>query len=190
MKIVNAIKWMLIWILFVSAVLPIYSQSTGEKKPDPKTLSWKTTLVSASEPGEPLIVSGAIFQKDGKTPIPNALLYVYHADAGGLYAPKGSPEGFIRIKGWMKTNNEGKYEFRTIKPGSYPNTRGAAHIHAKVVLPGGNERWIDEFLFDNDPNLKDSDRKKHEKDGIFSPIVKIEKRSDRVLHCARYIIMK
>ncbi|TAK62022.1 MAG: hypothetical protein EPO24_05290 [Bacteroidetes bacterium] len=173
-------------LYLVCITLFVIATALGQTPPEKKTLSWKTRLVSEREPGEPLIVSGTIYQSDGKTPIPNALLYVYHTDATGVYAPKGSAQDSIRIKGWMKTNSEGKFEFRTIKPVCYPRSSAVAHIHAKIFLPNGSERW-DEFLFDGDTNLRSHVYEKHKDEGIFSPIMKINHGGDGVLRCVKNI---
>src|SRR5258708_39272775 len=53
----------------------------------PQNLSWETTLASADEPGERMLIRGTIFKSDGKTPAPNVILYVYHTDSKGLYSP-------------------------------------------------------------------------------------------------------
>ena len=34
----------------------------------PTELSWKTVIPSRNEPGEPLIITGKVFQSDGRTP--------------------------------------------------------------------------------------------------------------------------
>src|ERR1700694_4951537 len=44
---------------------------------------WKTSIVSAGEAGEPLIVSGTIYAPDGHTPLPGISLFVYQTDATG-----------------------------------------------------------------------------------------------------------
>src|ERR1051326_7764841 len=86
------------------------------------------------EPGEPLIISGTVYKEDGKTPAEGILIYVYHANAAGINAKRtpdtGRPQwrhGYLR--GWMRTGKDGKYEFRTIKPGGYPHRPDVpAHI--------------------------------------------------------------
>jgi len=96
---------------------------------------WKVKIVSEQESGEPLIVSGTIYSPDGKKPLPGITLYVYQTDVTGRYSTSGGDNRGTRIHGVMKTNAEGRYEFRTIKPGSYPNSRNPAHIHAYVSGP-------------------------------------------------------
>ncbi len=81
------------------------------------------------------------------------LLYVYQTDAAGYYNRHDNWHGTPRIRGWMKTDDRGRYQFRTIRPAPYPNQRMAEHIHAKLRLPGGKEREVEEFLFEGDPNI-------------------------------------
>src|ERR1044071_7014008 len=99
----------------------------------PGKLTWQTTIASASEPGEPFEMSGHIYRRDGKTPAPNVILYVYHTDATGYYTPAQGATGNARhhghLRGWMKTNERGEYRFTTIKPAPYPNRNIPAHIH-------------------------------------------------------------
>jgi protocatechuate 3,4-dioxygenase beta subunit len=127
----------------------------------PDKLQWKTTLTAATEPGEPLIIRGTIFKKDGKTPAPGIILYVYQTDAKGLYSPladqkNGKKHGHLR--GWMKTNDQGQYEFKTIRPASYPGSRIPQHIHPIIKEPGLSIYWIDDFLFSDDPFLNDQEK--------------------------------
>ena len=156
---------------------------------EPKELSWKTVLVSKDEPGTPLIVTGRVFAPDGKTPIEGITLHVYHTDARGLYSEedgKGGPPK-PRLKGWMQTDREGRYEFRTIRPASYPNSRNPQHIHAKLYGAGHTERWIPEFWFADDPLITDEMRAKHADQGTFSPIMSVTRGEDGTLRCVRDI---
>lgn len=114
--------------------------------------TWKAVLVSKDEPGEPLIVTGTIYQPDGKTPASGIGVYVYHTDAEGYYRKGTNSSENPRLKGVMKTNSDGKYEFRTIKPGAYPGGGNPAHIH--YVLSGkGYAEQRDELMFAGDPYL-------------------------------------
>ena len=149
--------------------------------------SWKVSLVDKNEPGEPLIVSGTVYDQDGKTPLEGVSIYVYQTDAKGYYSKEGSGSSNPRIKGWMRTNAEGKYEFRTIKPASYPGRRIPAHIHCKVSGAGYSDQFIDEFLFEGDPYLTKDDFQKFGNKGRFSSIMKVTRDKDGVLRCDRDI---
>ena len=93
-----------------------------------------------------MIVSGTIYSPDGRAPLEGINLFVYHTDATGRYSTTGGDNRNTRIHGLMRTNSEGRYEFRTIKPRSYPATRIPAHIHAFVSGPGYPEYWIDDSM--------------------------------------------
>jgi protocatechuate 3,4-dioxygenase beta subunit len=159
-----------------------------EKKGEPGT-TWKTVIVSEKEPGEPLVISGRVFAPDGQTPLEGITLFVYQTDATGVYsgtAANGDSRN-TRIHGAMRTDADGRYEFRTIKPGSYPQSRNPAHIHAYVSGPGYPEYWIDEYLFDDDPFVTDDVKRRLGSKGSFSSVLKLTRGSDGVLRGVRDI---
>jgi protocatechuate 3,4-dioxygenase, beta subunit len=149
---------------------------------------WRTTICPANEPGEPMILSGTIYTPDGRTPKPGITLSVYQTDASGVYSTRsGEDQRNTRLNGKMFSNAEGKYEFRTIKPGSYPGSRNPAHIHAYMSGPGYPEYWIDEFHFTDDPFISDEDKRKAAAQGLFSPILKLTRDSEGILRGVRDI---
>jgi len=157
----------------------------------PSLLAWQTTMAAPAEPGEPLIISGTIFKADGRTPAENVVLYVYHTDHQGYYSPapgqsNGKRHGHLR--GWMKTNKDGKYQFTTIRPASYPNRKDPEHIHPIILETDNRYYWIDEFLFDDDPKLTEEFRRRQEKRG-GSGIIRLTKNEAGVWSGQRDIIL-
>jgi protocatechuate 3,4-dioxygenase beta subunit len=145
----------------------------------PKDLPWQTKLNPSTEPGDPMEISGVIYKKDGKTPVPNVILYVYHTDATGLYSPasnqsQGRRHGHLR--GWMKTTAQGEYQFTSIRPVAYPNRQIPAHIHPIIKEPDKNEYYLDEYRFDDDPLLTKEERSKAENRG-GSGVIHLTKRN-------------
>jgi len=172
-------------LAFSTSLLACHRQAVANNAQD--SVPWNIKVVSGQEPGEPLIVSGTIYSPDGKQPLPGITLYVYQTDATGRYTTSGGDNRGTRIHGVMRTNAEGRYEFRTIKPGSYPNSRNPAHIHAYVSGPGYPEYWIDEYLFADDPFIKDEDKQKAGSEGKFSHIISLTRGSDGILRAVRDI---
>ena len=85
-------------------------------------------------------VSGHVFDGDGKG-VPDAILEIWRADENGEYGnfgdsvAEGVPEGFARIA----TSDEGRFEFRTIKPGATKGDNGqrnAPHLVVVVFMRG------------------------------------------------------
>ena len=174
---VGALKWSNIWF--------------APKDAKPSSGRWKTTLVSDNEPGEPLIVSGVIYGPDGKTPFEGATLWVYQTDATGRYSTSGGDNRYTRLHGQMTTGEDGRYEFRTIKPSSYPGRTVPAHIHAYVSGPGFPEYWIDEYLFEGDALITLEARRKLKGKGTrFFSILTLTRDNRGVLHGERDIRME
>lgn len=152
----------------------------------PDNVSWKTFLAKETDEGEPMLVSGTIFQSDGKTPAPNVLIYLYHTDMYGIYGKKGEHK-HGKFRGWMLSDATGKYEFRSIRPASYPNTTFAAHVHMTLTGKNFKEDWIDSILFEGDKFISPREREMAGKKGGFNPILKLEKGADGILRGARNI---
>ena len=176
----------LVFILTVSPNIVACSRSAVADKPEEPT-SWNVKIVPDNEPGEPLIVSGTIYSPDGKSTLEGITLYVYQTDATGVYTTTGGENRTTRIRGVMRTNAQGRYEFRTIKPGSYPNSRNPAHIHAYVSGPGYPEYWIDEYHFTDDRFISDEDKRNAASQGTFSPILNPTRGADGILRAVRDI---
>jgi len=144
--------------------------------------SWKAVLVEEDEPGESLIVHGVVFGPDGSTPRSGVRIYVYNTDVGGLYNPEGGNR-VHRIHAELVTDSLGRYEFRTIKPGSYPGSRIPAHIHYVLNDDEAGEHRL-ELRFQDDPYLSDRRKREEEGRGRFGSIQRLERGEDGVLRCA------
>ena len=123
------------------------------------------TSAGWTQKGQKLLVTGTIYKLDGKTPAPNVILYYYHTDINGVYAGKqGLDSRVVRhgyIRGWVKSDANGKYSIYTVRPAPYPNTNFEAHLHPSIKEPNiAKEYYIDEFVFDDDKLLTGEKRKK------------------------------
>lgn len=113
--------------------------------------------------GERIIVHGRVLDEAGR-PVPNALIEVWQANAGGRYRHKNDhylaplDDNFAGC-GRCMSDAEGNYSFRTIRPGPYPWPNGGndwrpAHIHFSIFGSGFSQRLITQMYFEGDPHIK------------------------------------
>jgi hydroxyquinol 1,2-dioxygenase len=69
--------------------------------------------------GEPAFYSGRVLGVDGR-PLENALLDIWSGDGEGNYDMQIPGEAGMRARGRIRTDAEGRYWFRSIKPTFYP----------------------------------------------------------------------
>ncbi len=136
----------------------------------PATLNSVDTSAGWYEGGQKLVVTGTVYKRDGKTPAPNVTLYYWHTDRNGYYSPTDQQTGPARrhghLRGWIQTDDQGKYALYTNRPVPYPNQDLPAHIHTAVKEPTiETAYYLDEFVFDDDPLLTGAKRKALENRG-------------------------
>ncbi len=158
----------------------------------PQQLSWETRIATPEERGDAMEINGVIYKADGRTPASGAILYVYHTDANGYYSPApNQPAGSRRhghLRGWMKTNAKGEYQFTSIRPAHYPDRKIPEHIHPVIKEPDKNEYYIDEYRFDDDPLMTKEERAHAENRG-GNGIIHLAKNSKGVWTGRRDIIL-
>jgi protocatechuate 3,4-dioxygenase beta subunit len=119
------------------------------------------TRQHAGEPvGERIVVTGRVLDGDGR-PVPNSLIELWQANAGGRYAHDGDRHpapldpNFTGV-GRALTDAAGTYRFVTIKPGAYPwrnhdNAWRPAHLHFSLFGRSFTQRLITQMYFPGDP---------------------------------------
>jgi protocatechuate 3,4-dioxygenase beta subunit len=110
--------------------------------------------------GQRIIVAGRLLDSDGR-PIRNQLVEVWQANAAGRYRHKVDQhpaplDPNFSGAGRCLTDDEGRYRFVTIKPGSYPwenhpNAWRPAHIHFSVFGRAFTNRLVTQMYFPDDP---------------------------------------
>ena len=115
------------------------------------------TLPLFNETEPKLKISGTVYQADGTTPASGVVLYIYHTNRQGIYQKQGDEQGWARnhgfIRGWVKTDKNGRYTFFTFRPGAYPNRQAPEHIHLTVKEPGLIAYYLEDYFFDDDSLL-------------------------------------
>ena len=111
----------------------------------------RTNLRLANSNGTPIALKGYIFKEDGKTPINNALVEIWHCDENEVY---DNTSDEYKYRGGQKTKANGKYEFKSILPVPYkadPKVETSwrpAHIHMRVSVPNQQD-LITQLYFKN-----------------------------------------
>ena len=118
--------------------------------------------------GEPTWVSGRVLSTDGK-PIPGALLDLWQSNTEGWYDVQLADTGGRQLRARLRTDAEGRFRFRTIKPTAYPvptdgpvgvildrmgrHPMRPAHLHFIVTAPG-YETVVTHLFVEGDPYLE------------------------------------
>lgn len=110
--------------------------------------------------GERIIVHGRVLDENAR-PVPNTLVEIWQANAGGRYRHKKDTylapiDPNFGGCGRTLSDENGYYFFRTVKPGAYPwrnlvNNWRPAHIHVSVFGPSFSQRLITQLYFEGDP---------------------------------------
>jgi protocatechuate 3,4-dioxygenase beta subunit len=166
-------KLLLLGALFAPAFLAAQAPTVA-----PATAPSRLVVAPKGEAGDPLVISGVVFKEDGRSPLAGASLYVYQTDAGGAYAANDArASDNPRLRGYLRTDAQGRYEFRTIRPGSYPGTRNPGHIHYHVNATGYAER-VFEIVFEGDTLIPDQWKRDAANPQSGVAIVRLEKDAD------------
>jgi protocatechuate 3,4-dioxygenase beta subunit len=119
--------------------------------------------VHTGEPiGPRIVVYGRVLDENAR-PVPGVLVEFWQANAGGRYRHKRDSylapvDPNFGGCGRTITDAEGRYRFRTIKPGAYPWPNGVndwrpAHIHFSVFGHAFAQRLITQMYFEGDPMI-------------------------------------
>ena len=134
----------------------------------------KIKMITDLEPGKKITVKGLITISSGR-PLNDALVYVYQTSDKGWYAAdvphisgNGGDMDHARLFAYLKTDNQGQFEYITIRPKGYPNSDLPAHIHIAVWKDGQMIHGIPgELLFDEDERLTPERRSRSLSDGFL-----------------------
>jgi protocatechuate 3,4-dioxygenase beta subunit len=144
---------------------PTLTELTGPRW-DERSIGPHTGDLTAGHPGEPLgeriHVAGRVLDEDGR-PVADSLVEVWQCNAAGRYLHARDQHAapldpnFVG-SGRVLTDAEGRYHFKTIRPGAYPwrnhyNAWRPAHIHFSLFGPAWSTRLVTQMYFPGDPLL-------------------------------------
>ena len=136
---------------------PVYGhEAVGELDAD----MTRNARVNGEPLGERIIVAGRVVDEDDR-PIPNTLVEVWQCNSSGRYVNEADQHdapldpNFLGA-GRCVTDENGRYEFRTIKPGAYPwrnhpNAWRPNHIHLSLFGASFVSRLVTQMYFPGDP---------------------------------------
>ncbi|MBT8184120.1 MAG: hypothetical protein KJN76_04725 [Eudoraea sp.] len=134
-------------------------------KTKPSKISSVSRIALENEPGTPLIIKGIILNPDD-TPAKGVIVHAYHRDVQGYdFGEKDSAYTTWRLQGWAKTDENGTFEFRTIRPAPDHLEREGPHIHFTTVSNKFGRQWAPKIFLSDDPLLTESQRQKSKKAG-------------------------
>lgn len=139
----------------------------------PAALSDTGRIAPADEPGTSLVIHGLVVDPDGAAPVANAIVFAYHTDGTGVYFRPGENDRPWRLKGWTRTDANGRFEFATIRPAPYPNRRTPAHVHLTVETPRYGRQYAG-LLFADDPLVSLDERTKSDAAGRFGQVLRVQ----------------
>lgn len=152
--------------------LKSWNQAVG-LRPDKVTST--SVLVSAEEPGIPLVVKGQLFQPDGQAVAKNVLIHLYHRDHAGFDFGRNDKQLTTwRLQGWAKTDEEGKFEFHTIRPAADHLGREGGHFHFTIVSEEFGKQWMNKIHFLDDPHISNKDKQRASVLGQFSWLAEVQ----------------
>lgn len=118
----------------------------------------RNDLTGPGVTGERVTFTGAVLDGDAK-PVPDAVLEIWQANSRGKYAhPDDTQDKPIEpdFKGYgrIPTDDQGRFQFTTIKPGQVPGPDGkpqAPHIVVSVFARGLLRRLVTRIYFPDEP---------------------------------------
>jgi len=131
----------------------------------PKDLDADLTIIKghkAQAEGDIVHVTGRVLNQKGK-PVSGARIEIWQANTHGRYAHASDPNTAAPLdpnfqgSAILKTDSNGRYHFKTIKPGPYPispTSQRTPHIHFDVT--GKDTKLVTQMFFPDEPlNEKD-----------------------------------
>ncbi|MEM1262500.1 MAG: hypothetical protein AAGH76_08890 [Pseudomonadota bacterium] len=177
--------WIPLTCVLLAAVFAS-SQSLGQADPEwlrswddsqknkPATLSPVGRIASEQEPGVPLVIAGLVVTPNG-LPAADVVVHSYHRDRNGFdFGPNDKASATWRLQGWAKTDSEGRFEFRTIRPAADHLGREAAHVHFTVESDTYGRQWAPKVFLADDPLVTVKQRQKSNEAGEYGSVRPVE----------------
>ena len=108
--------------------------------------------------GQVVHIEGTVFDTAGKA-LANTVIEIWQVDANGIYLHPADNRGSRRTdprfqgRGRTRTDRDGRYSFRTIRPVAYPGR--TPHIHFRVAAPKRRQLTTQMYIDGEPQNARD-----------------------------------
>ncbi|WP_225036475.1 hypothetical protein [Winogradskyella sp. SM1960] len=162
---------------------PIYDRAEDQ-------MSHTDTIPDYRSKTNKLKLTGIIYQSDGVTPAKDVILFIEQPDEDGDFDLRNTGDRrYVFHRSWVKTDADGRYTLYTFVPGGDRRYNQPQQIFPLIKAPSKQEYAVESFLFDEDPLLTKSCRKRMVKKGDPTRILKL-KTEDGILVAERNITLK
>lgn len=126
------------------------------------------SIVRSPTPGPVLFVNAWVKDQAGK-PIANAEVDIWHSSPEGFYEQQDPNQAHMNLRGKFKTDAQGKFSFRSVKPAGYPipiegpvgdllraahrHNYRPAHLHF-LIFKDGFKTLISQIYVNDDDRLE------------------------------------
>ena len=122
-----------------------------------------TELAPEGVAGERIVIQGQVLDAD-RQPIPDGMVEIWQANSHGKYAHPDDARALPLDAGFhgfgrLATDEQGRFRFSTIKPGSVPDAQGrpqAPHLIVNVFARGLLKQLVTRMYFPGDAHEADS----------------------------------
>ncbi len=161
---------------------PVWLKSWNESaKSRPLILTPSGRITAEKEPGSPLIIHGRLLSPDG-TSASGVVVHAYHRDNDGFeFGPGDRSLTTWKLQGWVKTDDDGRFEFQTIRPAPDHLGREGSHIHFTLDSANFGRQWATKIFFSDDLLVTEVQHRRSKEAGEFGGVREV-RTVDNVQH--------
>ncbi len=120
------------------------------------------------------IARGWLFDPDGAS-AGGVVVHAYHRDRDGFeYGPNDDSLTTWRLQGWVETDAEGRFEFKTIRPAPDHLGREGSHIHFTLESVDFGRQWAPKVFLSDDPLVPAEQRQRSKEAGEFGSVREVQ----------------
>lgn len=137
-----------------------------------------------------LKLTGIIYKNDGVTPANDVILFIEQPNEDGNFDLRKTGDArYVFHRSWVKTDADGRYTFYTFVPGGDRNYNELQQVYPIIKETSKDAYALETFLFDEDPLLTKTCRKRMAKKGDPTRILKL-KSEEGIFVAERHIVLK